>query len=114
MLRHREFANVVQQRGGVQGFHFSRSHGQLFCHFDGVHPHSLQVVVSSVILGLDSQSQRLNGSQVKVCHFLHVALLIFQFAQIETIRTVDQVNNGHYQQRSLPAKFSIQPTHHAR
>ena len=53
VLRHREFANVVQQRGSVEGFHFSGSYGQLFCHFDGIDSHSLQVVVGGVILGFD-------------------------------------------------------------
>ena len=114
MLRHGQFANVVQERGSVQGFHFSGSHIQLFSYFNGVHPHPLQVVVSSVILGFDGQSQRLNSSQVEVCHLLDVALLVFQFAEVETVRTVDQVNDRHYQQRRLPAKFSIQPAHHAR
>ena len=43
MLGHGKFANVVEQCGGVQSFHFPCSHVQLFGHFDGIDSHPLQV-----------------------------------------------------------------------
>ena len=99
VLGHGQLADVMQQRRGMQGFHFARAHTQFFGHFDGIHPHPLQVVVRGVVLGFDGQRQRLDGAQVQSRHFFHVALFVFEFSQVQTIRPVNQVNDGNDQKR---------------
>src|SRR5439155_245488 len=89
VLRDRQFANIVQQRGCVQCLHFWRANLQFFGDLDGVHPNSLQMIVSGVIFGLNRQGQRFDGSQVEVGHLLYVPLLVFEFAQIEPVGAID-------------------------
>ena len=113
VLRDRQFANIVQQRGCVQRLHFWGADLQFFGDFDGVHPNSLQMIVSGVIFGLNRQGQRFDGSQVEVGHLLYVPLLVFEFAQIEPVGAIDQVNNGNDQQRSFPSKSPVEPAKHA-
>ena len=98
MLRNRQFSDVVQQRGRMQSFQFGSLHAQFFGDFDGINADALQVLVGRVILGFNGQRQRLNGSQVQVRHLLHVPLLVFQFAQVEAVGAVDEINRRHQQQ----------------
>ena len=110
---HGQLADVVQQRRRVQSFHFARGHAQFLGHFDGVHPHPLQVVVRGVVLGFDGQRQRLDGAQVQGRHFFDVPLFVLQFSQIQPIRPVDQVDDGNDQQRRFPSELAVEPADHA-
>src|SRR5579864_5257563 len=65
--------------------------------------------VGGVVLGLDGEGQGLDGAQVEVCHLLHVALLIFQFAEVQAVGAVDQVDGGQDEERCLPIERVIQP-----
>ena len=102
VLGHSEFANVMQQGRGMQGLEFRPVNAQMLGNFDGIDAHALQMFVGGVILGLD-------GAQVQVCHLLHVPLLIFQLAQVQPVRAVDQVNGGQDQERCFPIEGVIQP-----
>ena len=61
------------------------------------------MVVRGVILGLDRQRQRLDGSQVQRGHFFGVALFCLQAIQIQPVGAVDQVHHRAGQQHRLPA-----------
>src|SRR4029077_15015353 len=69
----------------------------------------LQVVVRSLIFGFDGQCQRFNRAQVEIGHLFHVALFVFELAEIETIRTENEVNGREKKQRSLPVESAVKP-----
>src|SRR6266513_4434337 len=54
---HREFADVVQQRGGMQSLKLRSIHSQFLGYFDGIDTDALQMFMSSVILGFNGQRQ---------------------------------------------------------
>ena len=114
MFGHRQLANVVQQRGGMQGFQFAALHAQLLGYLDGVDANPLQVIVSGLVFGFNGQRQGLNGSQMQVRNLFHMPLLVLQLGQIQAVGTVDKVNGGDEQQRSLPVKRMIKPADHTR
>ncbi len=97
----------------MQGFHLARAHTQFLGYFDGIHANALQVVMGSVVLGLDRQSQSLDGAEVKGGHFLDVALFVLQLPKVETIRAVNEVDDGNDQQRSFPSELAVEPANHA-
>src|SRR5208337_3852753 len=74
----------------------------------------LQVIVSRLVLGFNGQRQGLDRTKMQVCHLLHVPFFILQFAQVEAVRTVDNVNGGNEQQRSLPIEAVVNPGNRAR
>ena len=113
MFRHRKFPDVVQQRGGVQSFQFRPFHAQFFRHFDGIDADALQVLVRGMVLGFNGQSQSLNGPQMQVRHFLDVAFLVLQFAEVKAVRAVDQVNRRHQEQRRFPVESLVEPRNRA-
>ena len=96
----------------MQSFHLARGHAQFLGYFDGINSHPLQVIVGGVVLGFDGQRQRFNGAQVQSGHLLHVALLVFKFSQIQPIRAVNQVDDGHDEQRSFPSELAVEPADH--
>ena len=104
-----KLSDVVQQRCRVQSFEFRTGHAQFLCHFDGIDAHALQVLVGGVVLRFNRQRQRFNGSQMEIRHFLDVAFLVFQFAQVETIGAVDQVHSRHQQERRFPVELLVEP-----
>ena len=73
---------------------------------DGVDLHALQVVVRGVVLGVDGQGQRLDGSQVQRRHLFGVIVLVVQPAQIQPVGAVDQVDDGNDQHRALPSEVA--------
>ena len=113
MLGHGEFANVVQERGGMQGFQFRAGHAEFLADFDGVDADALQVFVGRVIFGFDGEGQGLDRAQMEVSHLFHVALLVCEFAQIEAVRAVDQVDHRQNEQRRFPVEVTVKPGDHA-
>ena len=113
MLGHRQLANVVEQRGSPQGFELVGIEIQTLGQFDGVDPHPLQMIVRGMVFGFNSQGQRLDGPQVESGHFFHVALFVFQLAQVEPVRTIDHKHGRQRQQGSLPVHFLVHPAHHS-
>ena len=107
VLRHGEFADVVQQRGGAQRLQLRFVQAQFLAHFDRVHLHPLQMIVRGMVLGFNGQRQSLDSSQVERSHLFGVFLLVFHPAQIEVVRAVDQVDHRDGQQRSLPSEVTI-------
>src|SRR5436305_13604190 len=93
----------------MQSFQIAPLDSKFFGHYDGVKSHSLEMIVSSLVFGLNGKGEGLNGSQVQVGHLLNVPLLVFQFAQIQAVRTVDDVNRGNKQKRSFPVEFVVEP-----
>ena len=67
--------------------------------------------VSSVVFGFNGKRQSLNGPQVQVRHLLDVAFLVLQFAQVQTIRAINQVDGRHQQQRGFPVESLVEPGH---
>ncbi len=113
LLGNRQLANVMQQGCGLQSIHLAGLDLELLAHFDGVDADSLQMIVRGLILGLDGQRQRLNGSHVQVGHLFHVPFFVRQFAQVEAVGTVDEVHHRKRQQRRLPVGEAVQPAHHS-
>ena len=62
------------------------------------------MIVRGVILGLDGQRQRLDGSQMQRSHLFGVLLFVFHAPQIEVIGAVDQIHDRDGQQRGLPTE----------
>ena len=105
VLGHGEFADVMQQRGGMQSFQFRAGHAEFLADFDGVDADALQVFVGSVILGFDGEREGLDRAEMEVGHLFHVALLVFELAQIEPVRTVNQVD--HRQNSSEVSQLKV-------
>ena len=110
VFRHGELADIVQQGGGAQRFHFLFGEAQFFGDFDGINAHALQVIVRSVVLGFDGQGQSFDGAEVQRGNVFCVALFDFdlgffsgKLGEIEMVGAVDPVNEGQNQERSLPA-----------
>ena len=112
VLRNRQFPNVVQQGCRLQRLALFGRDLEILGDLERVDAHPLQVVVRGLVLGFDRQSQRFDGAHVQVGDFLYVPLFIFQLAQIQPIRAVDQVHHRQNQQRRLPVGEVVQPTHH--
>ena len=93
VLGNRQLADVMQQGGGLQGIHSLPVNVEFLRHFDRVDANSLQVIVCRLVLGLDGKRERLDRAHVQVGHLFHVPLLIFQFAEIKTVRTIDEVHH---------------------
>ena len=110
VLGNRELANVVQQRGGAQGFDFVFRQAQFFGDFDSEHTHTLEMFMRRMILSLDRERQALDGAQVERGHILGVLffdldLFLFrrQLGQIEVIGAVDPIDERQNKERRLPS-----------
>ena len=106
---HGQLANVVQQGGGVQRLQLGAADAQFLGDFNGIDPHTLQVIVRGLVLGFDREGEGLDGTQVEVRHFLDVAFLVLKFAEVQTVRAVDYIDCGYQEQRGLPVEGVIQP-----
>ena len=113
VLGNRQLADIVQQGRGLQGLHPLPVNLKFLRNLDGVDANSLQVVVSCLILGLDGECQRFDGAHMQVSHLFDVPLLVFQFAEVKAVRTVDEVHHRKRQQRRLPVGKAMQPAHHS-
>ena len=60
------------------------------------------MLVGSGVLGFDGQCQSFNCPQVKPRHILKVLLGVLQAVQIETVRTVNEIDDGEENQRRVP------------
>ena len=103
VLRHRQLSDVVQQGGRLQSLQFGFGEIQRGSQFPRVDLDSLQMVVRGVILGLDRQRQRLDGSEVQGRDFLGVFRFRLQPIQIQPVGTVDQIDHRAGEQHGLPA-----------
>jgi hypothetical protein len=97
----------------LQGLHSFPVNLEFLRNFDGVDANPLQVVVSSLILGLNGKREYLDRSHMQVGHLFHMPLLVFQFAEVKTVGTVDEIHHRKRQQRRLPVGKAVQPAHHA-
>src|SRR5262249_38426208 len=105
-----ELADIVQQSSGAQSFDFILRKIKFFSYFNGVDAHALQMIMRGLVFGFNGQGQSLNGTHVQRSHFSHVVLLIFQLAEIKTIRTVDHEHRGQGQQGRLPSYALVDPS----
>src|SRR5229473_2216796 len=51
---------------------------------------------------------------MQVRNLLHMALLIFQLAQIQTVGAVDKINGWDEEQRRFPIEFVVEPANRSR
>ncbi len=65
----------------------------------GKHLHAADVRLARAILRVDRERQRFDRREVQVGHFLHVALLVFDAAQIDLVAAIGQVQRRRRQQR---------------
>ena len=63
------------------------------------HLHAADVRLARAILGVDRERQRLDRGEVQVGYFLHVALLVFDAAQIDLVAAIGQVQRRRREQR---------------
>ena len=98
VLGHRQLPNVVQHRCRPQRLGFVLAQTQFLRQFHGIHPHPLQVFAGRLILGFDGQGQRFNSPEVQARDLFRMPLLRLQFAEIQTIRAVHQINRRQNQQ----------------
>ena len=103
MLRHRQFADIVQQRRRFERLHLERRKIQFLAHRQRVNLHSLQVLVRRLVLGLDGQRQRFNRPQVKRRHTLRLVLLRLQSIQVQLVGPEYHQDDRDNQKRHLPA-----------
>ena len=111
VLRNRQLAYVMQQGSGAKRLQVLSRETQPLSDFNGVNANAAKMIMRGLVLGFDGQSQGFNGTQVQARHFFHMALLVFQFAQIEPVGAVDHEHCGQSQQRGLPAHHAVHPAH---
>ena len=75
---------------------------QILADFDRVELHALQMIVRGVILGVDGQRQRLDGSQVQSVHGLHVRSFLLHLSQMSPVGTMHQVDQGQANDWKFP------------
>ena len=73
VLGHRELADVVQQRRGLDALDLVLRHAERARQPGGVHLHAADVALRGLILGVDGQRQRLDRRQMQVRHLLRRA-----------------------------------------
>ena len=110
MLRYGQLADIVQQRRGAQRLQFLLRQVELARQLHGVNAHALQMIVRGLVLGFNGQSQRFNGAHVQRRHLRHMVLFIFQFAQVEPVRAIDNEHRRQRQQCGLPARAPVDPS----
>ena len=91
VFRYRQFADIVQQGRGVEGLHVAGRQPEFLTHCGGVGLYPAQVRCGGIVLGIDSESQSLNGSEVKGRHFADMILLFPDPAEIGRIGAVQKV-----------------------
>ncbi len=89
-----QFADVVEQGGGLQRLQVLSGYAEFTAEFHGVDLDALQVVVGGMVLGVNRQCQSLNGAQVQRGHLLGVVLFGFQFLQVHSVGAKDDVDHG--------------------
>ncbi len=91
VLRNRQLADVVQQRGRLQRLEFRFGEPQLLGDFHCINPDSPKMMVGSEVFRFDGQRQSFNGSQVQARHVDNVAFLGFETFQILPVRPINPV-----------------------
>ncbi len=66
-----------------------------------------------LVLGFDGERQRLNRAQVLVRHFLGMKFSVFELADVEAIRSIDNINDRKSKQSGLPSDLAIEIAHKA-
>ncbi len=66
MFRHRQLADVVQQRRGFDALDLVVGHAERAGDAGGVHLHPSDVTLRGLILRVDRERQRLNGREMQV------------------------------------------------
>ena len=111
VLRYRQFADIVQQRGGPQSFQLLRRQVQLLGDFHSVDAHPAKVIMGGLVFGFNGQGQRFDGAQVQPGHVFYVAFFIFKLAEIKTVGTVNHEHGRQREQACLPADDAVHPAH---
>ena len=96
VVRHRELADVVQQRRGFERAQFERvGDAQRARHRDRVALHAADVAVRHLILRVDGDRQRLDGGAIEAFDFVHVTVGILDPAHHRLVRGVRQRQQRH-------------------
>jgi hypothetical protein len=105
-----KFADVVENAGGEKGLEFLVDEAEFLADFGAVDLDALEMVVGSLILGFDGESESLDGAQVEGGHLLGVVALDlnlvffgFQTAEVKAVGAVDEVDDGDDEDGGLPA-----------
>src|SRR5213594_3282863 len=108
MLRDGKFADVMQQGGGAQSLELVSAQPHLLGKFSAVNPHTLEVIVRTVVFCFNGERQGFDGSKVEGRHLVDVPLFTLQAVEVQAIRTINPVNNRKEKQGRLPADDAIQ------
>ena len=65
----------------------------------GEHLHAADVRLARAIFRVDRERERFDRREMQVRHFLHVALLVFDAAQIDLVAAIGQIQRRRGQQR---------------
>jgi hypothetical protein len=76
VLGHRQLADVVQQRGGLDALDLGFGHAKRARQPRGVDLDAPDVALRGLILRVDGERKRFNRGQVQIRHLRHVPLLI--------------------------------------
>ena len=90
VIRYRELADVVQQRRRLDSLDLGVRHPERLAKRRRIDLSSADVALADLVLCVDCQSERFDGSQMQVRHFLHVPLLIDDPADEELVGPVSQ------------------------
>src|ERR1700741_957708 len=96
----------------MQSFELGANQAQFLAYFDGVDANTLQVLVGGVIFGLDGKREGLNRAEMEGSHLFDVALLVFELAEIKSVRAVNQIHRGQNEQGCFPVEGVIEPGDH--
>ena len=114
-FRDRQFPDVVQNGGGGQSFQLLLRKAQILADLDGIELHALQMIVRSVILGVDRERQRFDGSQMQsVDRFCMCARSCSICDQMGSVGTMHQVDQRQADDRKFPLNAMRQRADHPR
>ena len=104
VLRHRELADVVQQRRRLHALDVVVRHAQRSGELGGIELHAADVRLRRLVLRVDRERERFDRREVQVGHLAHVALLVLDAAQIDLVGAIGEIERRDGQRVSQCAE----------
>jgi hypothetical protein len=109
VLGHRELADVVQQRRGLDALNFRVGHAEPARDARGIDLDTADMRLRGLIFRVDRERQRFDGGQVQVRHFLNVTTLVVDATEVNLVGAVGEVERRRGQQRQPHARGHHRP-----
>lgn len=108
VIRHGEFADVVENGGNAQGLEFVVAEAHFAADTHDIHHDAVQVVPGAHAAGFDGKSKGFDHAQLEGVQFLSMLFFPGEFFQLERKRAVDEEQEGHDDEDRFPPREPAQ------